>query len=179
MLLSRVIFFAKNNLQADGTRIVDLVKAILNACTSYDAASGLSGALAFNNRYFLQVMEGDRELVTRQFLKTGIDPRVAGVTLAGFDEVPNRAFTGWTVAYVGSSNEEFDRLVMQHSVASHLDPSHMTGDAILGLLAGISRLDSPYVQRSAAAAKPAATPKSTAAPRAAEIERIQVTRVVA
>lgn len=198
MLLSRVTFFAQNNIRATGARSADLIKVILAACSSYEAASGMSGALAFNDRFFVQVMEGDREIVTRQFLKTASDPRLGGVTLVGFCDIAERAFGGWTVAYAGANAEEFARVVLRHSVASHLDPTRMSEQAIVGLLADMSKMESPYVQRSSigrmapagearAPAAQAPAPSSVPAPAASApaagkspvIERIPVTRVVA
>ncbi|WP_407050994.1 BLUF domain-containing protein [Methyloraptor flagellatus] len=162
MLLSRVIFYAHNNIRPNGARASDLVKVILSACTAYDAASGLSGALAFSDRYFVQGMEGERELLTRQFLKISQDERLSHLTLCHCEEIAVRRFVGWTVAFAGHNSEALDRLFLRHSVTNHLDPTRMTGEAILGLLADVTQLDSPYVQRAGGAARQSGGPGPSA-----------------
>lgn len=123
------------------------VKEILLSCTTYDSASGISGALLFNERYFLQSMEGERSLLSNQIVKIAEDERQSGLTIVAFKAISVRMYTGWTVAFA-ARNTQMDLLYFRYNVIGELDPVRMTSDMFDGLFSELCQIDGSYIQRS-------------------------------
>ncbi|TPQ46052.1 hypothetical protein C2U72_26080 [Prosthecomicrobium hirschii] len=144
MYLARVNFYTRCSLKGTAA---NWVKEILLSCTTYDNASGLSGALLFNERYFLQSMEGERSLLTNQIIKIAEDQRQSGLTVVSFTPIASRIYPGWTVAYAGH-NDAMDSLYFRHSVIGELDPIRMTREMIEGLMGELCGMEGANIQRS-------------------------------
>jgi hypothetical protein len=144
MYLSRVNFYTRCSLKGAAA---GWIKEILLSCTTYDSASGLSGTLLFNERYFVQSMEGERSLLTNQVVKIAEDSRQSGLTIISFTPIATRMYPGWTVAYAGR-NDAMDSLYFRHSVIGELDPVRMTHEMIEGLFAELCEMEGANIQRS-------------------------------
>ena len=73
--------------------------AILRASRRNNAADGVTGLLVTGGRRFLQVLEGERDVVERTYARIVSDPRhYALVRLAG-GEVPSRQFGEWAMGH--------------------------------------------------------------------------------
>jgi Sensors of blue-light using FAD. len=146
MLLYRYVFYSENSGLPGGRAGAEQVKDILLACSRNTLASGLSGALVFNERYFVQIMEGDRALASRTILSVVSDPRHRNAVLVRAYPVGERRFLGWTVGYAGHT-EAIDALYMRHGVMAGLDPTRMNAESIENLVADLVEVKSPFIVR--------------------------------
>jgi hypothetical protein len=137
----------------------DMVRDILAACNRYDRGSGLTGALVFNEHFFLQAMEGEASRISEQLWKLAADNRHNSMILLSARPVHERDFRGWMVGYAGHS-EALDALYLRYGPTAKLDPSEMQIPGIVGLLRAFADLDgSHFVQHSGLPATAAVQPQ--------------------
>jgi hypothetical protein len=67
---------------------------------------GITGVLLFVEGAFLQILEGEREDVLGLMERIERDPRHRGVKVFYEQEVDERAFASWSMAYLSPSAEE-------------------------------------------------------------------------
>lgn len=101
----------------------------------------------FNERYFLQSMEGERSLLSNQIVKIAEDERQSGLAIVAFKAISVRMYTGWTVAFA-ARNTQMDLLYFRYNVIGELDPVRMTSDMFDGLFSELCQIDGSYIQRS-------------------------------
>jgi hypothetical protein len=109
------------------------IKQILEAARRNNPRVGVTGALMFNAGCFAQVLEGPKAAVEHTFERIQQDDRHGDVSVLAFCQVSERAFDGWSMAFVGGSIHDSQRY---SGVAgeSGYDPSRMTGDALFETL---------------------------------------------
>lgn len=64
---------------------------------------GVTGALLFNEDWFVQILEGGRAAVHATFHRIAQDPRHEGVELLVDMAVPERLFPDWSMGFVGDA----------------------------------------------------------------------------
>lgn len=174
MFLSRITFYSRNAIKVGES--AGVIRGILHACSEYSPSSGLTGGLVFNERFYLQVMEGAREQIARQMASIMADERHAGVTLIGMHEIERRDFDGWAVGYAGRTIDA-ERLFLRYGTVMELDPTRMTGASAEAFVREFTALDTIYVQRATPFEARQEPPQQAAAPPLAGggVERIRVT----
>jgi len=156
MPLSQIVFYSHNLLTLHGGTLRDMVRDILASCNRYDRASGFTGALVFNEKFFLQAMEGDAVTLSDQLWTLAADSRHSGMVLIAARAIEQRDFRGWTVGYAGHS-DPLDTLYLRYGPKPKLDPTQMSLAGAVGLLRAFAEVDgNHFVQRSGAAAPAAA-----------------------
>lgn len=74
-----------------------IVESILDAAQRNNPSLGLTGALVFDHRSFVQLLEGRRATVTDMFLRIAADPRHADLRIIRVDDTPKRRFPEWSM----------------------------------------------------------------------------------
>lgn len=77
----------------------DEVPRILEAARRINRRNGVTGLLLFNGERFLQILEGDEQVVRATFERISGDPRHRGIAVLGTTFSPVRAFAEWDMAY--------------------------------------------------------------------------------
>ncbi|WP_238272586.1 BLUF domain-containing protein [Methylobacterium cerastii] len=150
MPLSQIVFFSRNQIRLAGGSMREMVKDILTACNRYDRVSGLTGALVFNDHFFLQAMEGERAAISEQLWKLAADNRHSGMVLMSSRPIEQRDFEGWMVGFAGHS-DALDAIYMDYGATPKLDPSAMPVQSAIKLLRAFAHLDGGhFVQKSGA-----------------------------
>lgn len=98
--LLRVIYGSSS---PDHLREDELV-AILEAARRGNAARGVTGALAYHDRGFIQVLEGPGPEVEALLARIARDPRHTGMLVFDRSEVDARAFGGWSMGWLRASD---------------------------------------------------------------------------
>ena len=140
MFLFRLVYYSRSQVNHLGLSVSKEIKSILESCTRNNAALGLTGALVFNEHYFAQVLEGDRGAVTSTFCKIANDNRHSDLVIMEAVPVPKRLFANWSMAYAGHS-DMIDKLYLKYAITIGLNPSRMTADSLLGLIAELVQAD--------------------------------------
>ena len=78
--------------------------AILDVSRRNNVAWGVTGALAYHDRAFVQVLEGPEAAVEALLARIARDPRHTEVTVCDRSRVDGRAFGAWSMGWVRASD---------------------------------------------------------------------------
>lgn len=84
----------------------------------YNYSQCITGILFCSGRQFLQVLEGEQDVVEPLYHYIGQDPRHTNLTPLLHEEVPQRSFPEWSMGYSRVGCGALARL------ATYLDPQH-------------------------------------------------------
>jgi hypothetical protein len=144
MYLHRLVYYSENKIREIGGQLAKELKAILAAGHRNNPPAGITGALVFNEHYFVGVLEGDRRRVSTALLRIAADPRNANVTILDARAVGERRFDEWSSVYAGHS-ETVDRLYLRYGLTHGLDPGRMSAESMLALVEAMTRLDAHHL----------------------------------
>ena len=95
MALARLIYISEPQLDpAQGTTIAQL-GSIMAASRRNNQAAGITGALVYDEAWFLQVLEGERRSIWKTFMRIAEDERHDGCLLVEMVDVHERLFGNW------------------------------------------------------------------------------------
>ncbi|CAO4149431.1 BLUF domain-containing protein [Methylorubrum aminovorans] len=157
--LYRLVYASKNILQGDEAGKRDDVSQILAASQHNNKKVGVTGALMFNGGAFAQVLEGPRRGVEVTFERIQQDPRHGDVTVLQCGPVEQRAFSNWSMAFVGQSPRGRD-LWSNLAAQSGFELSRLDGDTIFTMLHDLVQEEEglPLVLAGTAVAEPIQVP---------------------
>lgn len=147
----RLVYASKNLLEGTGPEAQAAVEEILETSRRNNARVGVTGALMFNRSAFAQVLEGPQKAVEETFERIQRDARHGDVTVLECRPVGERAFTEWSMAFVGQSpagHAVWDKLAAE----SGFDLRRLDGDAVFSMLHGL------VLEEEGLAAPPATSP---------------------
>ncbi len=110
----------------------DIQKILLTSSkNNYD--NDVTGLLCFNQKFFLQCLEGSRRKVNHTYRTILADPRHTNIVLLNYQEINSREFSGWSMGYVpeGSLSEPVN---LRYSGDRHFNPYEMSGENAHGLM---------------------------------------------
>jgi hypothetical protein len=124
MFLSRLVYYSRPAPigHADITDI--LTKSYAN-----NYLLNVTGALFYNGRWFVQILEGGRNAVTELFVKIGRDERHSAVNLMEFIRIDERAFPEWTMRYIGGGPQQ--EVILRRYLAGAFDPTVIAEGAVM------------------------------------------------
>lgn len=79
---------------------------ILTTSREYNKGNSITGCLLCHNKEFLQILEGDKEVIEDLFHKIENDHRNTHVTLIDFREAKERMYPDWYMAYHEFKNQD-------------------------------------------------------------------------
>jgi hypothetical protein len=100
MALFRVIYFSENHFDFAGEYIDAELEAILRVSQANNQRDGITGVLIFDDLWFIQVLEGDRETVWNTVERIRCDERHHGITIVDARDVDVREFGTWSMALI-------------------------------------------------------------------------------
>lgn len=98
--VSSLLYVSKSLLPHGGR---EELERILTAARSRNKALGVSGALIFTGANFAQVLEGPQAAIDELMVSIASDPRHTSLKLVRTDELEERRFGSWSMAYSGTS----------------------------------------------------------------------------
>lgn len=104
------------------------IENILTTARKNNADSHVSGILCFNNKYFLQCLEGSRAEVNRIYNKILNDPRHTDVLILDYQEISEREFSEWSMGYMPETALTAP-LNLRFSGYPEFNPYTMTGES--------------------------------------------------
>lgn len=125
------------------------VQHIVDRARINNAQLHLSGLLAFDSRFFLQVLEGHREALSALFGRIAADPRHRRIQLLEVTPVDERRFAHWSMGFA-PADAAHGELFLRFGDSPRFDPYAMSAAGALGLLQSLATV--------AAANRAAATP---------------------
>ena len=113
-------------------KAADLEKILLDARAGNEARN-VTGALVYVNDVFLQILEGEREVLDPLVASIRADSRHGSMKVFHEAEVPERGFSAWRMAYLSPDLDEMSRWSGLEGTASidellqhvHTDPQRV------------------------------------------------------
>lgn len=135
MHLVRLTYYSENRLDPAERSRLEALKDVLDASKRNNARRGITGALVFDDFWFYQALEGEREVVWKAFLAILDDTRHGDVVLVETVAIETRLFAQWAMRLARPNKVTrsiFERFTVDGVVRPHL----MSGADILDILAG-------------------------------------------
>ncbi len=98
-----------------------------------NAQRNVTGGLVVHDGYFFQVLEGDRQVLTRLITRIFQDPRHTGCELLLFDEIGERLFPDWTMR-AQLSDDIVAQALNDFGLPRVLQPETLSGYAVWDLV---------------------------------------------
>ena len=129
--LIRIVYFSRNAVPLSDHDMAWEIDRILTVAQANNLRDGLTGALAYNDGVFGQVLEGPSEAVEETFNRIQMDDRHADVTLLEIGPIAERTFSDWSMGFVGKADLNAGQ---GGAAAAAFDLSALTGPEIYGVL---------------------------------------------
>lgn len=108
---------------------------ILRKARNNNEHSGVTGLLIYSDEYFIQLLEGRREIVEKLFKKISTDDRHSDIQILDKREASERAFSNWKMAYSTPSLRDLANwsglknatTISQIMKNVQCNPNHLTG----------------------------------------------------
>jgi len=75
------------------------IARILGSARDYNSKNNITGCLVYYNNEFIQLLEGDREILQKLFSKISLDDRHSRITILAEGHKEKRVFNNWSMAY--------------------------------------------------------------------------------
>jgi len=124
----RLIYFSR------ATRDMNLsdLKDILGSARENNGSLDICGMLCYENRYFLQALEGERSTLNELYLDIAEDPRHDEITLIAYTEVEEPTFGEWKMGYAAGSSEFYK--LLEEMGQTEFSPAAMNEEQALSFL---------------------------------------------
>lgn len=129
MALSQLLYYSR---LADGVDI-DTLSSLVERAKQKNTAVDVTGLLAFNAEYFVQVLEGDRTDISRLYHRIAQDSRHTDPVLVAARPVDQRAFGRWGMHMVSMARAERE-VLLRFSARPEFSPDQMTAEALFQLM---------------------------------------------
>jgi len=90
------------------------ILGILEKARDFNAKNNITGCLLLHNYEFIQILEGDKKIIEELIVKIKKDERHSHVLVLAENEIENRVFDKWSMAYHKIENNSVinvDRLI--------------------------------------------------------------------
>lgn len=94
-MLQRLLYFSENTMH--GRDMLSQLRGILSTSQRNNKAAGVTGALVFDDQWFLQALEGDRCAIWATLKRIEDDERHANVIVVDARHVDKRLFPDWSM----------------------------------------------------------------------------------
>lgn len=139
MKLARLIYISEPLIDpAQGSTVTQLA-SIMSVARRNNEASNITGALAYDERWFLQVLEGERQSIWHRFCRINEDERHTGCLLVEMTEVDDRLFGNWWMGLAtrdSSTAPAFSPFVKDGILRAELMSAH----DVITLMSALARL---------------------------------------
>lgn len=139
MALSRLVYISENHLDPADGPILGQLAGILATSNRNNRRDDLTGALVFDDGWFLQSLEGEQTQVWTAFERIREDERHAGVRLLEFGPRGSRLFGNWWMGLAtrsGATQSAFAPFLRN----GMLQAQTMTADDVIALMVALARL---------------------------------------
>ena len=127
-MLVRLLFASRAAAAMDA----DALAAIVRQGVANNPRVGVTGVLCHSGGFFMQVLEGGRDAVSRLYNRIAADPRHRDVVLLNYAEVGERRFAGWAMGQVNLARLN-PALLLKYSETATFDPYAVSGVASMAL----------------------------------------------
>jgi hypothetical protein len=139
MDLVRLIYISNTRIDPAKGPIFFQLTSIVDAAKSNNRAQNITGALTYDNDWFVQILEGPSEAVRHLFRRIERDPRHLNIVIVEIKAVESRRFANWWMGCVEISGQTAS-VFKPYLRDGRFMPSDMSGDEILSLMSDLCPL---------------------------------------
>lgn len=99
--MQRLLYISESHIPETDAQTV--VTQIVELAQIKNARLGLTGALLFTDKYFVQVLEGSQQAIQTLMVRLHTDPRHGNISVVDESPIKCRLFPDWHMAYHGPS----------------------------------------------------------------------------
>jgi hypothetical protein len=134
MFLVRLIYTSKTSSHFAPEDIENILeKARIN-----NRKNNVTGLLCFNNKFFLQCLEGSRQTVNNTYHQILNDKRHSDIIMLSYSEIVEREFEQWSMGYMPQSSLT-DSLNLKYSGTPNFGPYDMSGESTHKLMLALKQ----------------------------------------
>ena len=137
-MLTRLIYHSENHLGPFDGKMMDDLNSIMEVAVRKNEAANITGALIFDNIWFMQVLEGEREALSATLRRIMADERHDNVTIMDVRPIHERMFANWWMG-IAAVQGASEKLLTRHGVGPRFNPSKMTGEQALLLTVDLAQ----------------------------------------
>ena len=115
------------------------VQKILATARKNNEKHDLTGLLVFDNKYYLQAIEGGRTAVNLLLGKLFSDDRHSDMLVLGMEQVHQRAFPNWSMEFIEASTAS-RQTALRHGTTRIFTPYEMTYPSALNFMSELFAL---------------------------------------
>lgn len=130
--LHQLVYFSRNAVAGDDRALLQHLRDIIAVSQRNNKLNGITGYLIFDKTWFLQILEGERDVIFGTYKRIQADRRHSQVTLVQTREVLARSFPNWTMGGSMRSPEK-QEIYLRYGIGGPIDPTKLTGGTILSL----------------------------------------------
>ncbi|MEO1198240.1 MAG: BLUF domain-containing protein [Pseudomonadota bacterium] len=131
MRLQRLVYVSKVRIPEDLFEYE--LSRIVETARTFNSVNSLTGLLLYSDRYFMQLLEGDRGILTDLFANIHADDRHVKCELLSVGAIHCRTFADWDMACLGLHDVP-GRHLKRFCSDGHLNPFEMSPDAVIDLI---------------------------------------------
>ncbi|WP_300427557.1 BLUF domain-containing protein [uncultured Thalassolituus sp.] len=114
------------------------IQDILQVARENNQGINICGMLCYDQRYFLQTLEGERDQVNELFLEIAEDPRHDDVVIVGYEYIPATTFGSWDMGFAPASDQFYQ--LLNKLGQNTFNPADMTPEQAVSFLTGLAAL---------------------------------------
>jgi hypothetical protein len=118
------------------------VQALLEHARRSNRLRDITGMLIFDRRYFLQVLEGDRQLLSDLYGRFVTDSRHRRLLILGVEPIAQRLFSEWSMGFA-AADESRRGLYLRHGISGQFEPHGLSAGGALAVLQDFARATTP------------------------------------
>ena len=115
------------------------IASILSASRRNNEAANITGALVYDEHWFVQVLEGDRRAIWQTFARINEDERHAGCLLTEMADVDRRMFGNWWMG-LATRDAVNAPAFLPYMSKGVLRADAMSGRDVLALMSALAKL---------------------------------------
>jgi len=131
-MLTRLIYHSENHLGADGGGMIKDLNTILSAAQRNNEKAGITGALLFDTLWFIQILEGERDVVSATLRRIMRDERHDELVVMDCRPADKRLFDTWSMGFAMLRGDD-GTLYARHGIGKRLNPRVISGEQALSL----------------------------------------------
>ena len=132
----QLVYYSESRLTTQDGPLLGQLRGIAGASADNNRRRAITGALAFDDIWFLQVLEGKREAVWSTFRRILDDPRHDEAVLVECTPIEQRRFGDWAMRLV-TPTAAANRHLAPFKTGGLLRPNRMSGADIVAALAAM------------------------------------------
>jgi hypothetical protein len=105
--------------------------SVMRRAVERNTERGITGVLCYGDHEFLQVLEGERGVVSQLYSSIVRDTRHRDCELLSVSDISERLFADWSMMLIGWDDKPTEHrraLVLKYSGSAQFMPKHMTGE---------------------------------------------------